>query len=75
MITRYPMRNSLKYLLRGLNMSIIVTSNPETKRFTIDCSHKGITTICSASLLSGNEDLKEAKSREEKEGMQREKPS
>jgi len=69
------MRNSLKYLLRGLKMSIVVTYNPKTKRFTIDCSPKGITTICSASLLSGNEDLKEAKSRGEKEGMQREKPS
>jgi len=36
-------KNSL--LCSILKISIVVTYNPKTKRFTIDCSHKGITTI------------------------------
>jgi len=45
------MMNSLKYSLGVLKMSIVVTYNPETKRFTIDYLCKGITAICSASKV------------------------
>jgi len=31
--------------------TIIITYDPESKRFLLDCSRKGITTICSASQV------------------------
>jgi len=51
LILIYPMMHSLKYLLGVLKMSIVVTYNAKTKRFTIACSRKGITTILSASKV------------------------
>jgi len=45
------MKNRLKYYILILKMSINVTYNPDTKKFYLECSRKGITTIRSASKV------------------------